>query len=140
MKPRRDIKGGKTGNISIGGAVNRSALLTGNQSKVALTSSESKNLVDVNREAISALGEIGGALRKLSGPGSVPARQAAEAAASAAADNPTDKNSVGSLLEIALNFAKKTTEFISIGASLAPHLKIVVGWLGDEWGHLLSVL
>ncbi|QIR40778.1 CHAT domain-containing protein [Tolypothrix sp. PCC 7910] len=51
-----------------------------------------------------------------------------------------DKNEVGKALERAFDYAKKAEGFASAIEKLKPHLTKTVGWLGENWHKLLSLV
>ncbi len=51
-----------------------------------------------------------------------------------------DKNELGKALDRAFDYANKAAGFASVIEKLKPHLTKTVGWLGENWHTLLSLV
>lgn len=51
-----------------------------------------------------------------------------------------NKHEIGAAVTRALEYAKKSSEFLSAAGKLTPHLTGVVSWLGSAWHHLLPLV
>jgi hypothetical protein len=120
--------------ISIGGNVAGSAVVTGSDHRVTVTTGGTPE------DVLSRLQEIRAALDSLTGVGGETARRDADAALAAAALPAPDKKKVGTALAGALEAARTTEEFAELAVRLTPTLHEAIGWLGDTWSHLSRLL
>jgi hypothetical protein len=135
MRRRRDPNTSSTGSISVGGAVEGSALSTGHENKQEVINSKGPT-----PEVLEALREISATLEVLSGPNTKIAKAQAATAIRAATAKKLDKKKVGSALDGALKAAKKSAEFAGVAAKLAPYVKTAAAWIGGEWSQLVDLL
>lgn len=123
--------------VSITGNVANSAIIAGDHNQQYI-GGETKS--DEQAKVLESLPAIRRGLADLSGPYADHARKTIDQAIDTANKGESDKKSLGVLLEVTLQAAKKTAGFSSVAVELAPHLRHVAHWLGGEWGQLLTLI
>lgn len=126
--------------VNIGGNVQGAAIVVGDSNTVSVEYTKTElppaDSVDIHQE-IAALKEL------LAQLGSDHGRKIDNAVADAedelSRESP-DKDEIGRALERALGYANKAGALAESAGKLAPHVRNVVGWLGDNWHKLLPLV
>ena len=133
---------GSSGNrsVSIGRDATGSSIVTGddnvvttNYQQVTLPPAESVNI----SAELSALREV---LEKLDSPDGTKIANALTDAQDELTKPEPDKDEVGKALQRALEYAGKAEKFFDVSEKLAPHVKNVAAWLGQNWYKILGVV
>ena len=124
--------------IRVGGDVNQSTLVTGDNNKVSNTATAVRlpdpGAVDVT----AALAGLQAALSALQGERQEAIDRALADAADEAKQAEPDKQEIGARVGRALDLASKMTGFANQIASLAPHVQALCAWLGPQSYDLLA--
>lgn len=126
-------------NVSIGRDAIGNQIVTGDHNlvtqsgqRITLPPPES---VDIKKE----LAELREILATLEAPDSGKIERALADAQDEVAKDAPDKDEIGGAIERAIKYAKGASDFSEHVEKLAPRLKAVCGWLGQNWHKLLAV-
>ena len=126
--------------VNIGGNAIASTIVTGDNNTVATNQTvaglPAPETVDIRAE-IAALREL---LASLETPEQTKIQRALDLAAEAAGDDDPDRDEVGGAMERALRIAKNANGFAEQVEELAPRIKAVAGWLGENGPKLLAAV
>lgn len=132
-------KGQGKRSVSIGGAANKSIIVTGDRNKVVQTI---KRVSVPPPESVDMKAELA-ALRALLAQLSAPDARKIDNAVGDAEDElrrpQPDKDEVGKALDRAITYAQKAEGFGEAAEKLVPHIVNVAGWLGTAGAMLLRV-
>jgi hypothetical protein len=126
-------------NVTIGRDAIGSQIVTGDQNvvtpkgqRITLPAPET---VDIRKE----LAELRAILATLKAPDSGKLERALDDAEDEVQKDEPDKDEVGGAIERAVKYAKGASDFSDHVEKLAPKLKAVCGWLGQNWVKLLAL-
>lgn len=124
--------------VSVGGDARGNIIITGDHNvaslqKVTLPPAAS---VDIRSE----LDAVNNLLAQLSTPDSRKIENALSDANEELGRPQPDKDEVGTALERALGYAKKSDDFAKIVEEMAPRIAKATAWLGDNWHKLLGLV
>jgi hypothetical protein len=128
------------GNISIGGNVHGSAIVTGNNNKTAVRYTETQKPDPSSVDLASELAAIREILAGLKAPDQRKIDRALEDVTEEAQKAEPDPDEVGDALQRALKYAQHAGTFSQIVGKLEPHVLVVSAWLGSNWDKLLTML
>ena len=132
-------KGQGKRSVSIGGAANKSIIVTGDHNKVVQTikrvSVPPPESVDMKAE----LATLRALLAQLSAPDARKIDNAVGDAEDELRRPQPDKDEVGKALDRAITYAQKAEGFGEAAEKLVPHIVNVAGWLGTAGAMLLRV-
>ncbi len=130
----------RSNNISIGGSVTGSAITSGDNNAVSVTSQQASiaEPASVNIEAeIEALRAV---LATLSSPDRRKIDNALDEIEDELKKPEPDKDEVGKALDRAMTYAQKANGFAEAIEKLRPHVEKTASWLGKNWYKLLSLV
>jgi hypothetical protein len=126
-------------NVSIGRDAIGSQIVTGDQNVVTASGQRitlpPADSVDIRKE----LAELRAILATLKAPDAAKLGRALDDAEDEVKKEKPDKDEVGGAIERAVKYAKGASDFGEQVEKLAPKLKAVCGWLGQNWHKLLAV-
>lgn len=136
MKPSRSVDVGRD---AIGNAIttgDRNRVDAKIKVQVAKTPPPAASSVDVAKE----LAEIRAVLDRLGGEHTRKIGRALDDATEEAHKKQPNKDEIGTALNRALDYAKKSNGFAKEVGKLAPHVASAAAWLGSNWRHLLAAV
>lgn len=126
-------------NVNIGRDAIGSQIVTGDQSVVTSSGQRITLPAPENVDIRKELAELRAILASLKAPDAGKLDRAlADAEDEVRKDDP-DKDEVGGAIERAVKYAKGASDFSEQVEKLAPKLKAVCGWLGQNWVKLLAL-
>lgn len=130
-------------NVSIGGNASGNVIVTGDQNITTYRAGDIstgaaipvEEILDSLRQMKTELAEL-----RLSRLAKKELDNGLEEAEIGLQEKKVDKKQVGSAVEKALKAAGQSEEFLQKSIGIAGHVKKIVGWLGNNWQHLLTAI
>jgi len=127
-------------NVSIGGSVTGSSVVTGDGNVVVSTYTKTTLPPPDSVDMAAEIAALRAALAGIGGRPQALIDNALNEADLHLDDTAPDRDAIGGALEKALGYAGKANALADRVDQLAPHVRNACGWLGDTWQRLLPLV
>jgi hypothetical protein len=127
-------------NVTVGGNVTGSSIVTGNGNVVTTTYTKTTLPPPESVDMVAEIAALRALLAEIAGDDRPVIDNAMADAAHHLGKAEPDKDAIGGALERALGYAGKAADFADKVEKLAPHVRNACAWLGENWHKLLGLV